>query len=92
MFKKIWPPTNFKFQKHNSAHARLLEAPVHKMTQLNHRKMLYFEIKYVITRNEGFSIVASMPPKIEITIKVIYTKFIETGYKIYRNMMNKKVK
>ena len=33
-----------------------------------------------------------MPLKIEITIKVIYTKFIETGYKIYRNKIKKKAK
>ena len=54
--------------------------------------MLYFEIKYVLVWNEGFIIAASMPLKIEITIKMIDTKFIETGYKIYRNMMNKKAK
>ena len=33
-----------------------------------------------------------MPLKVEITIKVIDTKFIETGYKIYRNKINKKAK
>ena len=33
VFKKNGPPTNFKFKIHNIAHARLLEAPVHKMTQ-----------------------------------------------------------
>ena len=54
--------------------------------------MLYFEIKYVIERNEGFILSTSMNLKIEITIKVIYTKFIETGYKIYRNKINKKTK
>ena len=42
--------------------------------------------------NEGFILAASIPLKIEITIKVIYTKFIETGYKIYRNKINKKAK
>ena len=90
VFKKNGPPTNCKFQIHNIAHARLLEAPVHNMTQWNHVNMLYFEIKYVIEWNEGFIIAASMSLKIEITIKVIDTKFIETGYKIYRNKINKK--
>ena len=33
VFKKNVPPTNYKFQIHNIAHARLLEAPVHKVTQ-----------------------------------------------------------
>ena len=33
VFKKNGPPTNYKFQIHNIAHARLLEAPVHKMTK-----------------------------------------------------------
>ena len=89
VFKKNGPATNCKFQIHNTAHARLLEAPVHKMIQWNHINMLYFEIKYVIEWNEGFIIVASMPLKIEITIKVIYTKFIEMGYKIDRNKINK---
>ena len=89
VFKKNGPPTNSKFQIHNIAHARLL---VHKMIQWNHINMLYFEIKYVIEWNEGFIIVASMSLKIEITIKVMYTKFIETGYKIYRNKINKKAK
>ena len=91
-FKKNGPPTNYKVQIHNIAHARLLEALVHKITQRNHTNMLYFEIKYVIEWNEWFVLAASMPLKIEITIKVIYTEFIETGYKIYRNMMNKKAK
>ena len=81
-----------KFQIHNIAHARLLEAQVHKITQWNHRNILYFEVKYIIEWNEGFIIAASMPLKIEITIKVTYTKFIETKYKIYRNMINKKAK
>ena len=92
VFKKNGPPTNYKFQIHNIAHARLLEAPVHKMTQWNYTNMLYFKIKYVIEWNEGFIIAALMPLNIEITIKVMYTKFIETGYKIYRNKMNKKAK
>ena len=47
VFKKNGPPSNYKFQIHNIGHARLLEAPVHKMTQWNHINMLYFEIKYV---------------------------------------------
>ena len=90
VFKKNGPSTNCKFQKHNSAHARLLEAPVHKMTQFNHINMLYFVIKYVTERNKGFILAASMSLIFEITIKLIYTKFIETGYKIYRNTINKK--
>ena len=35
---------------------------------------------------------SSMPLKIEITIKLIYTKFVEKGYKMYRNKINKKAK
>ena len=54
--------------------------------------MLYFVIKYVIESNEGFILAASIPLKIEISIKVIYTKYTETGYKIYRNKVNKKDK
>ena len=92
VFKKNGPPTNYNFQIHNTTHARLLEAPVHKMTQWNHINMLYFEIKYVIEWSEEFIIAASMLLKIEITIKVIYTNFIETCYKIYRNKINKKDK
>ena len=92
VFKENGPPINYKFQVHNIAHARLLEAPVHKVTQWNHVNMLYFEIKYVIEWDEGFIIAASMPLKIEITIKVMYTKFIEKEYKIYRNKINKKAK
>ena len=92
VLKKNGPPTNYKYQTHNIAHARLPEAPVHKMTQCNHINMLYFEINYAIEWNEGFIIAASMPLKIEITIKVIYTKFIETGYKIYRNKIYKNAK
>ena len=92
VFKKNGPLTNYKFQINNIAHARLLEAPVHKMTQWNHINMLYFEIKYVIEWNAGFTIAASMPLEIEITIKVIHTKFIETGYNIYRNKIHKKAK
>ena len=92
VFKKNGPPTNCKFQKDNSVHARLLKALVHRMTQLNPINMLYFVIKYVIELNEGFIIAASMPLEIEITIKVIYTKFIETGYKIYRNKIHRKAK
>ena len=45
VFKKNGPPTNYKFQIHNIAHASLLEAPVHKMTQWNHINMLYFDKK-----------------------------------------------
>ena len=44
VFKKNGPPTTYKFQVHNIAHAPLLEAPVYKMTQWNNRNMLYFEI------------------------------------------------
>ena len=33
-----------------------------------------------------------MPLMIEIRIKLIYTTFIEMGYKIYRNKINKKAK
>ena len=36
-----------------------------------------------------YTVTASMLLKIEITIKVIDTKFIETGYKIYRNKIHK---
>ena len=92
VFKKNGPLTNYKFQIHNIVHARLIEALVHTITQWNHTNMLYFVIKYVIEWNEGFIIAASMSLKIEITIKVIDTKFIETGYKIYRNKINKKAK
>ena len=35
-FKKNGPPTNYKLQKHNCAPARLLESPVHNITQWNH--------------------------------------------------------
>ena len=46
--QKNGPPTNFKFQKHNSAHARLLEAPVHKMTHFKPYKYAVFcnKIRY----------------------------------------------
>ena len=91
VFKKNGPPTNYKFQIHNNAHARLLEAPVHKMTQWNHINMLYFEIKYGIEWNEGFIIVASMPLKIEITIKMIYTNLLKRGTKFIETRKTRKL-
>ena len=79
VFKKNGPPTNYKFQIHKIAHARLLETPVHKMAQWNHINMLYFEIKYAIEWNEDRNNNKS---------DIGYTKLIETGYKIYRNKIN----
>ena len=72
MFKKNGPPTNYKFQKHNSSACSTpgipsLQDDTIKPYNLN---VLYFVTKYVLEWNEGFILAAPKPLMIEITIKL----------------------